>query len=240
MSKLAEPNLINSAGLPTAPFHAGRALGNDSPLLNIPESRSYKLIYDLDLGNLGGVIIYQVDNTHLFKGTFDRIAYFVELKDDNDTSQWVYVAMDAFTNDLSKIGIPVFNSEALFQQRIENLLVRSNVPGLPNKDVLAGNIEFWPNNYGKFNADKIPGAFNDTYDIGDSIDTHNPDVHGSMQIHLIDYKTTVFALNNWKHSPSDLGIGTNMQGSHPDWTHEQSSDRYAFKRMKVLVHPDGK
>ena len=67
--------------------------------------------------------------------------------------------MDAFTDDLGKIGVPTVQSGAHFQQNVANMNVYSNVKGIVTGTGLAGgNIEFWPNNYGPANAANVPNA----------------------------------------------------------------------------------
>ncbi len=236
--KLAEPNLVNSVGLPTAPFRAGEAPKLDFLSLNVPESKGYELIYELDLSKLGHEINYEVDHTASFQGTFDRVAYYVELGDGDGESRWVYVSMDAFTDELNKIGVPTLASGASFQQPVENMVVHSNARGIPNSIGLTGNIEFWPNNYGQANHANVPGASGSVYDTGDAISTGTPDGYGSMQVHVSEPGVTLFAVNHWKMNPFDLGIGTNTQDGAPDWTFTKLSDRYPVKRMKVFVRPD--
>lgn len=50
--KLAEPNLVNAAGLPTAPFRAGVVPQRDRLKMEVPEAADYHLVYDLDLANV--------------------------------------------------------------------------------------------------------------------------------------------------------------------------------------------
>ena len=54
--------------------------------------------------------------------------------------------------------MPTVASRAVFQQPVTNLQVVSNVPGIVNGEGLAGNIEFWPHNYGPLNASGVPNA----------------------------------------------------------------------------------
>jgi sialate O-acetylesterase len=236
--KLAEPNLVNSVGLPAAPFRAGEPPNLGFLALNVPESEAYELIYELDLDKLDGEIVYETDNSVSFTEAFDRVAYYIELGDDDaDERQWVYVSMDSFSNDLNKIGVPTFASKAHFQLDVENLVVYSNVRGVPNSEELSGNIEFWPNDCGKTNAANVIGATNAAYDTGDEMSNTRLDGYGSMQVHVANPSGTVFALNNWKSDTPDLGIGTNLKSGEPDWTFTKSADRYTFKQMKVLVRP---
>lgn len=237
--KLAEPNLVNSVGLPTAPFRAGNPPKLDVLSLNVPESQGYEIVYEKDLSQLGKSFKYETDHSAAYTGpaTFDRIAYFLELNDNDNETRWVYVSMDAFTDQVKMIGVPTLDTDALFQQPASNLNVHSNVQGLPNVQNAPGNIEFWPNNYGKSNAANVPGAANNAYDTGDQISANIPDGYGCMQVHLTEPAVTVFALNNWKSNTPDLGIGTNTEGGEPDWTFTKSADRYTIKSLKILVRP---
>ena len=48
--------------------------------------------------------------------SFDRIAYLVELDSPGGKAEKVFVSMDAFTDDATKIGIPTASSGAEFRQ----------------------------------------------------------------------------------------------------------------------------
>lgn len=237
-SMLAEPNLMNSAGLPASAFRAGDIPKRDLLMSKVPEAKDYQLVYDLDLAKLGPNITYDIDNRSKINGAFDRIAYYVELQNDNGESQYVYVSMDAFTNDLSKIGIPTAASGARFQQAVTNLNVYSNVRSLVTGiGIREGNIEFWSSNYGTGNAANVRNASSGVYDFGDQ--PAGPDSgYGSMQVHNPDAKQTLFAINNWNSGPGgDLGIGNQEKpNSNPDWTFSANASSYTAKRLRVLVH----
>ena len=134
--------------------------------------------------------------------------------------------MDAFTNDLSKIGLPTLASEAHFQQNVASLNVYSNVKDIENGANLAGgNIEFWPNNYSPGNSAKVPNASSDVYDFGDD-PVGPPEGYGSMQVHNHDAKQTLFAVNHWTEgSKADIGIG-NQPTANPDWTFAANAANY--------------
>jgi len=141
-SGLAEPNLMNAEGLPASAFRAGDQPKRDWLGMNVPEAKDYQVVYDLDLTKLGPAIQYDVDNHGNIHKPFDRIAYFVELQDANLNTQDVFVSMDAFTDNLGKIGVPVFGSGADFQQNVANLDVFSNIKGIATGTGLnGGNIE---------------------------------------------------------------------------------------------------
>lgn len=237
--KLAEPNLINGAGLPTSAFRAG-----DVPKVDfsksIEEVSKYQLIYDVDLSKLGATISYSVDESQSFKEEFDRVAYLVELQEANGTPQYVYASMDAFTKDVKLVGIPTAESKASFQRTVSKLTVRSNTSAVSEvTDSDGGNIEFWPDNYGPQNTGNVPGAANDKYDFGDSPQAPR-EGYGSMQIHHFKAKQTVFAVNNWKAGPNaDVGIG-NSSGDTLDWTFTRSASKYSHARLRVFVRPTQK
>jgi sialate O-acetylesterase len=232
---LAEPNLMNSAGLPAGAFRAGTAPNRDFLVLNVPEAKQYKLVYDLDLAKLGSAISYDVDNHAKLEGPFDRIAYFLELGREDGNPQFVYTSMDAFTDSLGKVGIPTVESGAHFQQNVAHLNVYSNVREITTGTNLSGgNIEFWPNNYGQGNSANVPNASGEVYDFGDQ-PTEPANGYGSMQVHNHAAKQTLFAVNHWSAgSGADIGIG-NQGSGNPDWTFAANAGAYKAKRLRVLV-----
>jgi sialate O-acetylesterase len=121
-------------------------------------------------------------------------------------------------------------------QKVEAMNVASNVDSIKAGGNLPGNIEFWPDNYGTPNTQSVPGADNNVYDFGDQA-TDPRDGYGSMQIHNHAAKQTLLALNHWKAGAgADLGIG-NSEGKTRDWTFTANAGSYAFKRLRVFVHP---
>lgn len=234
-SMLAEPNLVNSAGLPAGAFRAGEIPKRDLLSLYVPEAKQYQLVYDLDLNTLGHDIHYSEDHHLDIHQAFDRVAYSLELEDTNDAPQFVFVSMDAFTDDLSKIGVPTATSHAHFQQNVESLDVFSNVRGITTGTNLpGGNIEFWPNNYGPANSAGVPHASNETFDFGDQ-PTDPEDGYGSMQVHNHDARQTIFALNHWSEGGhADVGIG-NHHTANPDWTFAGNAASYPHKRLRIFV-----
>jgi sialate O-acetylesterase len=237
-SMLAEPNLMNAEGLPAGAFRAGSVPKRDLLAMHIPEAKDYQLVYDLDLAKLGDSISYDVDNHRTIKKPFDRIAYFLELKSGGDT-KYVYVSMDAFTDDLGKIGVPTVASGAVFQRDVANLNVFSNVKSISaGTGLKGGSIEFWPHNYAADNAANVPNASSQVWDFGDKL--ADPVAgYGSMQVHNHDAKQTLFALNHWQAGQgADLGIG-NQPEKNPDWTFAANAASYPAKRLRVLVRCEG-
>jgi len=234
-SQVAEPNLVNGAGLPAGAFRAGNIPVRDWLGMHVPEAKSYQLVYDLDLAKLGPDIRWGTDNRSQIKGPFDRIAYCLELEDAQGASRKVYVSTDAFTDSLDKIGVPTFQSGARFQQNVAHLNIYSDVENLATGTNLdGGNIEFWPNNYGPNNSAAVPNASATLFDFGDEV-TDPADGYGSMQVHNHQAKQTVFALNHWREGQhADLGIG-NAPSGNPDWTFAANAGSYKTKHLRIFV-----
>lgn len=235
-SGLAEPNLMNKEGLPATAFRAGQTPKRDWVSKHVPEAKDYELVYDIDLSKLGSTIKYEVDNHAKIRRPFDRVAYVVELSDDNWNTKDIYVSMDAFTDDPAKIGVPAFGTGAQFQQNVADLNVYSNVKGIVTGEHLdGGNIEFWPGNYGQQNSAKVPHASSDVFDFGDE-PAAPADGYGSMQVHNHNARQTLFAINHWREGKrADIGIG-NQPTNNPDWTFAANAGGYHTMRLRVLVH----
>lgn len=234
-SGLDEPNLMNREGLPAGAFRAGKMPNRHWLGMNVPEIKNYHLVYSLDLTKMSRTISYDVDNHSKIHRPFDRIAYFVELQDQNGNSKDVFVSMDAFTSDITKIGVPYFGSGEFFQQNVTNIDVFSNVGSIVTGTGLSGgNIEFWPNNYAQNNSAQVPNASSTVFDFGDQ-PTDPADGYGSMQVHNHDARQTLFAINHWSEGPhADVGIGNQSQGN-PDWTFAGNAGNYTAMRLVVLV-----
>jgi sialate O-acetylesterase len=202
----------------------------------VPESKDYQLVYDLDLNRAGHEIHWDVDNRAKISGTFDRVAYFLDLQDTSGVYQSVYVSMDAFADSLDKIGVPTAESGAHFQQNVAHLDVFSNVKGVVTGTNLdGGNIEFWPNNYGPDNSASVPNASSSVYDFGDQ-PSDPADGYGSMQVHNHEARQTIFAFNHWREAQgADLGIG-NAPTDNPDWTFAKNAGTYKSKHLRIYVH----
>jgi hypothetical protein len=209
---------------------------------NIEESNCYTLVYSLDVPNApdygSGPVPYDLDYRNRV-GSFDRVAYYMELQTPGGDLQYAWASMDAFTASLDEIGVPNPASGAIFQQTVNDLNVASNVPGVSIGEGLDGNIEFWPTNYSAANAIAIPGASGSTLDFGDERSPTGS--YGSMQVHNTTGAQTVVAFNRWGggfSAPADIGIG-NSSGTHPDWTFEQNAAGFTVKKIQVLVRTTG-
>lgn len=222
-------------------------------ITNVPEASGYQLVYSLNLPsaatyNTTGVT-YGINNAATVTQPFDRIAYYLELQKPAEAAQWVYVSMNAFTADLSKIGVPALGTSASFQQNVRKMNVYSNVGSIvTGTNLTGGNIEFWPNNYSAANGGAVPNASGTTYDAGDTVTTATPNGYGSMQVHnhLATSTTaqTIFAFNRWGAGGgnADLGIGNNTRTAtngqtNPDWTFLNNAAEYSLKNLQVLIRP---
>ncbi|HEV2695530.1 MAG TPA: sialate O-acetylesterase [Verrucomicrobiae bacterium] len=234
-SGLAQPNLMNQAGLPAGAFRAGEMPKRDWLGRHVPEAKDYQVVYDLDLAGLGQTIKYNIDNHTNLPTHFDRVAYFLELQDSDWNTRDIYVSMDAFTADPGKIGIPAFGSGIRFQQNVTNLNVYSNVRTITTGTQLnGGNIEFWPNNYDQKNSANVPNASGDAFDFGDHM-TDVEDGYGCLQIHNHEARQTLIAINHWREGAhADIGIGNQLK-DNPDWTFAGNAGNYRAIRLRVLV-----
>lgn len=208
---------------------------------NVAEANGYTLAYALaipDAANFNtNAIPYTIDNhASIAAGSFSRIAYYLELQARNGALMYAYVSMDAFTNDAGKIGVPNTASGAVFQQKVTNMNVFSNVASIVNGTGIAtGNIEFWNSNYTTSNAAGVAGASANSYDFGDTKEANGN--YGSMQIHNYGASQTILDYNNWGSNGdySDIGLGNQVGGGNPDWTFANNAGGYTVKNLEVLV-----
>jgi sialate O-acetylesterase len=213
-----------------------------------PESADFQLVYSLDIPNAAnystGPVPYSVDNHRSISGPVDRIAYYVEVAPAGGQTQFVFASMDAFTQDLSLIGIPTAANGAYFQRNVRNMNVTSNVVDIVNGMALpGGNIEFWRSNYTPDNIAGVPSAQAGSYDAGDNAGgPGGGGTYGSFQIHNHDARQTLFAYNRWNDgvNASDLGIGNNAQTTadnrmNTDWTFRGNAGTYNIRKLQILV-----
>jgi len=232
---MAVPNLTNEVGLPASAFRAGKVPVRGALNTLIPDAKDYKIVYAVDLANYktsngGKNIVYTADKKAEIIGDIDKIAYALILNGKN----YAFVSMDPFTKDLNKIGVPTAATKAVFQQKIKNMLVKSNVKGVKNGEFPdGGNIEFWSSNYGGGNVAKVPGA-SSKFDFGDQR-SGAPLGYGSMQVHNHKAKQTIFAFNNFKAGKrADIGIANRPTGN-PDWTFAKNAGNYKSAKLYVMV-----
>jgi len=188
------------------------------------------IVADIPVGKSINAVGYSLDLTPE-AGTFSRVAYKMELEHKDGTVDWVVAAMDTFTDDVAKLGVPSLGG-GWFQQKVSGLVVRSNMAGVEDRDGGDGVIEFFNANYvTKKGSSDWPGD-DAQYDINDT--AQNGGNYGSMQIHDLASGKTVFAYNGFNGSNSDIGIGSNP-GVHPDWTFAKNAGLYKSRRLTIFV-----
>jgi len=234
----ATPAHLPIAANSTATFEssiAGRGATN-----NVAEAANYTLVYSLDIpdsANYANGVTYTVDHRAEISG-FSRIAYYLELQPTGKNLDFLWVSMDAFTNNVNQIGVPTVPSGAVFQQPVANMDVVSSVAGIVTGTNLAGgNLEFWPSNYAAPNSAGVPNASDTLFDWGDQ---PTPGGYGSMQVADAAASQMLISFNNWGGNGGtvDLGIGNNPNPSgNPDWTFAGNASGYAVKTLQVYVVP---
>jgi len=206
----------------------------------IKELEGYRKIQSLDVPAAGNYAQNPPPRPE-YAGAFSRVAYLLELESSDGTVDWVMTSMDAssFHSDARLLGVPCHAGER-FQGRISGLTVRSNrsnVKAVTNYD--GGSIEFWAPNYGqKATIDGIGGS-DDVYDFNDSPDMRQDMGYGSMQVHDWKAGATIWAFNNFNNSSNcDIGIGSNEDGEHPDWTFMHNASQWRTRRLSIFVLPE--
>jgi len=210
----------------------GAAFGD---ALAVPELAGYRRILAAELPAARAFkdVGYSFDRT-ADAGTFSRVAYALELERTDGTVDWVVAAMDAFTPDASKLGVPCAKGTC-FQQAVAQLVVRSNIASVAEGARGDGIIEFFSTNYSK--RGRLDGFSGDdnTYDFNDTPNASPDPGYGSMQVHDAGRGATVFAYNRFNGGVADIGIGQNPDGENPDWTFMGNADLYKSRRLTVLV-----
>jgi len=227
-------------------------------LTNMTETAEYELIHQLtitDNVNYQYGCNYTVDQSFFTRTqAIDRIAYCMELENAGTGYHWVYVSMDAFTDDINKIGVPTVDRLTMWQKYVNNLNIYAsdNIAGsvvTTGVGITSGNIEFWPSNYGANNSLNIPGALSslngtNVYDFGDGSANATSAGHGSMQVHNYLQGHTVFALNHFGRNGYRpcIGIGNDPappgnNNFYPDWTFRENANTYTTKKIYVLAKP---
>jgi hypothetical protein len=201
-------------------------------------------VLQLDLPDKAGYLNqtppYSLDRTAEIGPNFDRIGYCVEL-DGPDGPQWAWTAMEPFTDDARRIGLPTRGGE-IVRQRVGQLEVRSNVSGVTTGTGQTGYLEMWPNQYQERASTQVANASPITFDADDSPTA--PLGYGSFQVAQIGATRPsalaakpVFAINTFTETATStlsLGIGTNLSGQ-PDWTFANNASRYTHRRFTAYV-----
>ncbi|WP_229399513.1 sialate O-acetylesterase [Micromonospora okii] len=184
---------------------------------------------------------YAFDRTAEVARGFDRVGYCLELTGPAGP-QWVWTAMEAFTADARRLG-PSGRGGPIVRQRVNDVEVATNVPGLSTGTGLPGYLEMWPNSYGPGSSGQVAGASGDRFDADD--DVYPAVAYGSFQVHLVGATRpspvapqTVLAVNGFTSNaaPLSLGIGT-APGDRPDWTFAANAAGFSQRRLTVYARP---
>ena len=204
------------------------------------EFNSYRLVYDLDIPIKGDFahkpVPYNVDDAGKI-GAFSRVAYYMELQKAGEPMQYVWVSMDAFTNDAARVGVP---AGWQFLKDVTNLRVWSNVPNIrTNETIAVGNIEFWPVSFEGTVTRGLEGALA-VYDMDDKPTSGE---YGSMQVHDTARTTNscIFTYNRFqKNDATELGIGPHYNANNKgwDWTQTYNAGQYSLRHFQVYVLPE--
>jgi predicted secreted protein len=223
-----------AASLVIVPTPAGAATACDAAAagftpvlqLDLPEQANY----------LNTTPPYSLDRTAEIGSNFDRVGYCLELD-----GQWVWTAMEPFSTDARRIGLPTRPGE-IVRQRVGDLDVRSNVPGVTEGTGQSGYLEMWPNQYAKTASAQVANASATSYDADDSPTT--PLGYGSFQVSQVGPTRPstvpakpVFAINTFTQSDTSLlslGIGARPTAD-PDWTFAGNAAQYTQRRLTAYV-----
>ena len=225
------------------------------PENHVPASElsKYRLVYDLNVptnlphkGWYAQAIPYAVNNAkHVAKGGFSRVAYWFEtVRADNGQHDWVWVSLDAFTDDPGAIGVPTHRTGKWFQQKVTNLRIWSNSASITHRNgelVDEGSMEFWPMSYSTGQKMNLPNTLGG-FDFDDTPAANFYAQYGSMQIHDYKARNVLFGINHFESGGRmEMGVGTNTEGGNADWTQVNKAWN-TFKdgtcRLKVYVLDD--
>jgi sialate O-acetylesterase len=86
------------------------------------------------------------------------------------------------------------------------------------------------------NAARVPGASEELWDFGD-VPLDPAEGYGSMQVHDVAARQTVWAINHWRGGPAaDLGIGNSSRDPRTrDWTFSGNAGGFESARLRVWV-----
>ncbi len=245
-SMMAEPNLQNEAGLPAGAFRAGEIPERGNLDALVPQAKNYELVYSFDPINPVMTrdktrMVYKTDKSKDFAAArIKRVGYFLFLKQKSGDDQFVFVSMPPLADDIVKLGVPTKASGARFMQKVADVTVYSNVPGVETGTFAEGcNVEFCDCNFGRENEQGIPGASDTIFDFGDALLAGASPGYGSMQVHHYARKHPIFAFNNFSvGNQCDIGIGNCPGAENLDWTFSRSALRCLAGQFLILVETE--
>ena len=238
----------NAMELATLPVAQGAGVPDEVASLVGDAADDYTLVAKINVPDTGNFnsdsddsVNYEVADLNTTDIEFDRVAYCLVLKKDQ-TTQYVWTAFDTMTVNPKALGVPVAAKGYAFQQKVNNLVVKSNVDGVTEGTFDDGNIEFWAASY---NSPVSLGGLDGSGSLFDFDDTPESPLtrqgYGSMQVHNYSEKQTLWAINNWGNDNKGLciGIGNSTGDSRStDWTFlENSAKSWTTRTLYVFVRP---
>ncbi|MGL4340110.1 MAG: sialate O-acetylesterase [Rhodoglobus sp.] len=182
---------------------------------------------------------YSFNDTAAVAQGFDRIGYCLELGNATK-NDWAWAAMEPFTQDSSRLGIPT-QSDAIVRQRVNDLDVASNLSNVPTGTKMTGYLEMWPHAYGPTASGQISHTWSSIFDADDR-PSSGTGLYGSFQIHRVgmtptstDKAKTIMAVNGFTAGDvMDVGIGT-PGGPNPDSTGVKNAAKYTKRQLTVYA-----
>lgn len=180
-------------------------------------SNFMQLIYSIDIPLFKKKIEYTFNkiDLNIQCNPFRKIGYMLYLQSHFEHYEFIWIEMDAFTNDVNEITIPKVTA---LQKQLHNLYVTSNKLNFQNVHFKNGLIEYTPFNY-KYN------------EVGYKRELNGEGNYGCFQIY--GDNQLLLAYNNHKNIP-DIGIGSNNMGFH-DWTFSQNALNYKVKKLEIFT-----
>ncbi len=201
-----------------------------------PEAAEYVVLFDADClsGTDNSGKKYEVNNLEKYGATpIEKVGYYLRLEANDGKVLQVFATVDPFMEKNADYSFPRFWPKFdPIQKNVNNLTVKSDVPGVENGTFPGGNVEIWLGGYTAKNSAGVPGASDEKCDFGDQ---PTPGNYGSFQLHNTGKKQTVFAVNGWYFKEKvDLGIG-NAPTGEPDWSHSYTGKNMKSARMLILL-----
>ena len=229
------PNLVNGAGLPVGPFRCGAPVPMGAAE-KLPELKGMTCVqrYDIPVNN---DFTRHPPKTLASKDGVTRVAYLLELQDQNGETSFALAAMDAFASTSDDLILTAKPGARRYRQPVANLTVRANTASVkPLTDTADGFIEFYNCSYSAKKMETPAGGDDKLFDFNDTPTKSAAFGYGCLQIHDLAAKRTIFSFNHFNNAkvPCDVGIGSAATGN-PDWTFASNAAQYKARRVSVWV-----
>ena len=229
------PNLVNGAGLPVGPFRCGIQIPIGAAE-KLPELKDMTCVQRFDIPICVDFNKQPPPKTLASREGVKRVAYLLELQNQNGDTSFVMAAMDAFAPKSDDLVLTAKPGARQIRRTVSNLTVRTNTAVVKPVTNGAGLIEFYNSSYTSKRADPSAPGDDKTHDINDTPTNTDKFGYSCLQIHDPVEKKTIFAFNRMNNSSTacDLGFGSAPTG-HPDWTFSSTAGQYKARRISVWV-----